>query len=922
MKRSKYKKKNAHTPRTGGMGDVPEKPWSLDPDTVIRRLDTAVPDGLQSGQVRLRRTRFGANLLQEIPRKSGLAILWDQLKSLIVVLLAAAAIVSLIFGDWIECLAIGVVIVINTLIGFITELRAVRSMEALRKLGGISARVRREGTVREVPAEELVPGDILLIEGGDMMTADLRIVDASRLQADESSLTGESLPVDKTIDTLPQDTLLAERSNMLFKGTAVTRGTGTGVVVETGMRTELGRISSLVQHAEETVTPLEKRLDQLANRLIGVTLLIAVLVIGAGLLTGKEMFLMIETGIALAVAAIPEGLPIVATLALARGMWRMARRNALIRRLSAVETLGSTTVIFTDKTGTLTENRMAVRRIALHTEDISWDSGEGAGGVRPDSLNSGLKTVLEKLLTVGVLCNNAYLQEKGSSGSAVGDPLETALLKAGAEGGMTRPGLEKKTPRVREEAFDAESKMMATFHKNKGEVLVAVKGAPEEVVAACTHVLVPGGTRKIDTKVRKRWLDKNRLLGEEGLRVIALAMKNIRSASAQPYRDLTLCGFAGLMDPPRRDVARAIRKCREAGIRTIMVTGDQQVTALQIGRQLGLVTKEDGAMTGREISHPDRWKGKIREQILSTRIFTRVDPGQKLDLVNLYQQEKDVVAMTGDGVNDAPALKKADIGVAMGLRGTQVAREAADMVLKDDAFSTIVEAVQQGRIIFNNIRKFVIFLLSCNISEVLAVGIAAMVKMPLPILPLQILFLNLVTDVFPALALGMGEGDPGIMKQNPRPTGEPIMTAGLWRRVAGFGFGITLAVLLSMGLALKWLDLPTDRAVTISFLTLALAQLWHVFNMRDRRSNFWKNDITGNPYIWSALVFCIILILAALYIPGIAGIMKLKPPGYRGWGIVLGMSILPLMIGQGVRRLSGGSEKHSGKESRHKTDPE
>jgi len=885
-----------------------DKPWTRSSQEVLQAFDVSASSGLDASEVKARRGRFGANRLRRVQSKSVWQILIEQFKSLIVLLLVIAAVLSFAFGEWVEGIAITAVIIINAAIGFVTELRAVRSMETLQRLGSVSAKVRREGQVHEVPAEKLVPGDIVLLEGGDVVTADLRLVEASKLQADESALTGESVPVSKQVGVLDAEVPLAERANMVFKGTAITRGSGEGVIVAAGMETELGRVSSLVEEAEEEVTPLEKRLEQLGHRLIWVTLGIGALVAISGIVAGKSVLLMVETSIALAVASIPEGLPIVATVALARGMWRMARRNALVNNLPSVETLGATNVILTDKTGTLTENQMTVTHIALP----SGDFGIGGEGLETEGefTRNGASVVpsddriLRQILEAGVLCNNASLR-RGSSGiEAVGDPVEIALLVAGVKAGIERDRLADEKPEMREVAFDPETKMMATFNKEDSAYRVAVKGALEAVIEVSSRILTPEGMREMGDEDRENWLEQNDQMAQSGLRVLAFATKTVETADTNPYADLSFIGLVGMVDPPREEVRPSIEACQNAGVRVVMVTGDQPATAKNVARAVGLI-EEDGAeaIHGGDLRNSEEWTEKDRQRMLQAPIFARVTPEQKLDLIALHQDNRSIVAMTGDGVNDAPALKKADIGIAMGERGTQVAREAADMVLKDDAFSTIVTAVEQGRVIFNNIRRFVLYLLSCNVAEILVIGLASLVNAPLPVRPLQILFLNLVTDVFPALALGVGEGDPAIMERPPRDLEEPIMTSRRWLSVAGYGLVITVSVLGSFALAFTWLGLGESRAVTISFLTLAFAQLWHVFDMRDPGSNFLRNDVTENGYVWGALALCIGLLLSAVYIPGLADVLSVVDPSVKGWGLVIGMSFIPWGTGQVLKQL-------------------
>lgn len=890
----------AATPSSGD--PARKRAWhAQDAEAVLRALGSDGEKGLSQREAGRRMHTYGPNRLRRQMPRSAWSILLAQFKSLIIALLVVAAAVAFAFGETLEGWAVAVVIGLNTAIGFFTERRAVRSMESLYALTSVAARVRRGGQTREIPAQDLVPGDIVVIEGGDVVTADLRLIEASKMQADESALTGESLPVDKQSQPVAAETPLVERSSMLFKGTAVTRGAGAGVVVATGMQTELGEISALVAESKEEATPLEVRLDQLGHRLIWATLAVTALVALSGTLAGKGLILMIETGLALAVAAIPEGLPIVATIALARGMRRMAKRHALVNRLSSVETLGATSVIFTDKTGTLTENRMTLTCLALDDGTVEIGDGSSAGTFRLDGrdIDPADHRLLRQALETGLLCNNASLNGR----KALGDPLETALLAAGAKARLHRRELVAQRPEVREEAFDPESKMMATFHKADGAYQVAAKGAPEAVLAVSTQVLAEEGPIALDERRRSAWLARNEELAARGMRVLALACKEAGSAEEEPYQGLTLIGLAGLLDPARRDVGQAIRECRRAGIEVVMVTGDQAVTARGIGRAVGLTGDErEQVVQGAEIKPLDKLSESEKRLLLQARLFARVSPRQKLDLIELHQQSGRIVAMTGDGVNDAPALKKADIGIAMGQRGTQVAQEASDMVLQDDAFSTIVAAVREGRAIFQNIRSFVLYLMSCNVSEVMIVGAAALLGATLPILPLQILFLNLVTDVFPALALGLGQGDEHLMDSPPRHPREPILGRHHWRLIALYGLVFTISVLGALILAEEWLGMDPPQAVTVSFLTLACAQLWHVFNMRQAGTSRLVNEITRNRYVWGALALCLGMILAAVYLPLIARVLAVRPPGIGGWGVVLVMSLIPLLAGQFIKR--------------------
>jgi len=880
-------------------------PHAANADDVARALNVQPAAGLDSGDAEARLAHVGPNALRPAQPVSMWVIFLRQFRSAVIALLVVAAGLSVAFGDMPEALAIVAVIFINTAIGFFTEISAVRSMESLQKLGTATARVRRGRTLVEIDTTALVPGDVVELEAGDIVAADLRLADANKLSCDESALTGESAPVSKETGPLPGDAPLAERRNMAFKGTSVTRGSGAGIVVATGMRTELGAVARLVAEAEDEHTPLEKRLDGLGRNLVWVILLIAALIIALGIVRGKDVWTMVQTGIALSVASIPEGLPIVATIALSRGLLRMARRKALVRRLSSVETLGSASIIFTDKTGTLTENRMTVARF----------DGEAGGAARDAqggwSVDGQAGDLLANALKAAVLCNNASVSRgTDSAWATIGDPLEGALVLAAIENGVDPFELRRTWPEVREEPFDSDSKLMATFHahggRDAGPLYVAVKGAPEAVLRCCTSLDTPSGVRPITDEDRARWLARNQAIAADGMRMLALATKEVADRNTPPYEGLTFLCLVAMVDPPRADVRASIDSCCDAGIRVIMVTGDQAPTARYVARAVGIVAEADASVVlGRDLRAPAELSGAEAEAMRRANIFARVSPQQKLDLIALHQQTGEIVAMTGDGINDAPALKKADIGVAMGQRGTQVAREVADVVLKDDAFGTIVAAIQEGRVIYGNIRKFVIYLLSCNIAEILVILVASLMNTALPILPLQILFLNVVTDVFPALALGMGEGDPGVMKRRPRPSAEALLPARYWWAIAGYGAYIALGTLGAFLVAQEWMGLAPVEVVTVSFMTLACGQLCHVFNMRNRRASFVWNDVTRNPHVWAALALCAGLLGAAVYVPVLQRVLSTAPLQADAWLAVALFSVLPVALDAIVRGLHG-----------------
>ncbi|WP_436935709.1 cation-translocating P-type ATPase [Halovenus marina] len=889
-------------------GQDSQPAWAQTAAEVLEWTEVSIEEGLTAEEVTRRRDRFGPNELHEAEGRRWHEILVDQFTSFIVLLLVVAAIGAFLLGDTIEAVAIIAVLAINGAIGFVTEMRAVSSMESLEEITEIHTRVRRSGEDKAIPAAELVPGDIVILGAGDIVPADLRIVESSRLQVDESALTGESVPAGKTSERLPEDIPLAERENMLYKGTYLTRGTVEAVVVSTGPDTELGQISASLQESVDEKTPLQKKLDDLGQTLVPFLLVVATIVLVSGWLRGQDLFLMVETAIALTIATVPEGLPIVATLVLARGMWRMADRNVLITNLGSVETLGSTTVICTDKTGTLTENKMtaAVYELANGSVEVSGTGLDTTGQFRHGGHDSDepRSPVMRAALEVGVLCNNASVSETDGETTVTGDPMEVALLTAGLKGGIDRDELLESRQEVREVAFDPAVKMMATYHEGDGQYVVAVKGAPEAVIDSATRLLTDDGTEPLSADERAEWVQKSEQMAEEGLRVLALARKEVDETAEQPYEDLTLLGLVGLIDPPREEIRSTIQGFQDAGMRVVMVTGDHAGTAKNIAQSVGLVETDDAeAIEGDQLDDPERLSQSDRDRFVNAPIFARVSPENKLDLIDLHQSAGSIVAMTGDGVNDAPALKRADIGVAMGQRGTQIAREASDMILQDDNFESIYHAIREGRIIFSNIRKFVLYLMSCNLSELLTILIAALLGFPLPLLPLQILFLNVVTDIFPAFALGACGGSEDIMDRPPRDPAEPIMTRTHWAELGLYGGLIAIATVgaFVIGGGMYAGGMETDEAVTISFLTLAFAQLWHVFNVREITSGILVNEVTENLYVWGALGLSTLILFGAVYLPGISLALSTAPIGLDGWAVVFGMSLLPLVLGQGER---------------------
>lgn len=828
--------------------------------------------GLSMHEVLHRLKVYGHNEIPETKENSRFKILIGQFKNSIVLLLFAAAFISFLFKDYTECLAILAVILINAIIGYILESQAMRSMEALKKLDKVFARVMREGQVKEIDAREIVPGDILLLEAGDIVPADARLLELAHLETNESTLTGESVPVSKNAKTqLESDTVLADRINMVFKGTSVNRGNAKALVVATGSYTEMGHISAMVAKAEKEEIPLNKKLDIFSKKLIWLTILIIIPFVVVGLIRGNEMYLMIETAIALAVAAIPEGLPIVATISLARGMLKLSGSNVIVKKLAAVETLGETDIIMTDKTGTLTENKLKTEVVLLTADD-------------PGTLS------LENFIKVAVLCNNASFND----GVGIGDPVETALLTYVNQHDKNALQTLASWIEVDEKPFDSEKRYMATLHENNNKYFASVKGSTTEVLELCQSIDRNGETLPFKDEERNYWVDKTSELAGKGYKVLAFAYRKLEEEKSDYYHDLVFVGLAGFLDPPRKDVKASIQQCHEAGIKIIMVTGDHQETARAISEQISLVPLgvEINAIHGKDLVVSDKYKAELD----STQIYSRVTPKQKLELVEYFQSKNLVIGMTGDGVNDAPALRKADIGIAMGLRGTQVAEEAADMVLQDDSFSSIVVAIKQGRVIFNNIKNFVIYLLSCNLTEIMVVAIAVYSNVALPLLPLQILFLNLVTDVFPALALGMGEGSPYVMKSRGRDPQDPLINFKNWISIVVYSAVMTLCILGVFFYSTIVLKNDPSISNNIAFFTLAFMQLWHPFNLIHRQEGFFKNEITRNGHLWLAILFCTVILILAYATPLTQVILGLTSLTTELWFYIIGTSFLPLFI--------------------------
>ncbi|HSG82863.1 MAG TPA: HAD-IC family P-type ATPase [Gemmatimonadota bacterium] len=895
-------------------GDGKEQRWhELPAQEVLGRFGSSSA-GLTESEAQERLGRYGPNALEIGKPISAWKIFADQLKSLVVLLLFAASAVAVAIGDVAEAVAIGAVLIINTAIGFWTEWRARLAMDALRRLQVQEAVVVRSGRSQPIDARELVPGDIIVLEAGAAVPADARVLTVTELTVNEAPLTGESMPVVKTVDPAADEdgrpVPLAERASMLYKGTLVVAGSGRAVVTGTGVDTEIGRLSRLVEETESGDTPLERRLDALGRRLVWLTLGVAAAVTGLGVLRGEDVWLMLETGIALAIAAVPEGLPVVATITLAVGVRRMARRNALVRRLAAVETLGSATLICTDKTGTLTAGAMTVTALVVAGEELEV-SGVGYRPVgefrrRGQMVRAADVDGLDLSLRIGVLANRAALKQDEDGWRAVGDPTEAALLTAGAKAGLEAEELRAEYPEIGEVPFSSERQLMATFHRAPdGSTVAYVKGGPRRLVEESSDTLTAAGTVPLTQEGRQHALETNRELAGRGLRVLALAFRQL-APNEQPgpdaLHDLTLVGLAGIQDPPADGVEETIATFHEAGVRTVMITGDQAVTARAIARDLGLLRGDEGTLGGRELAEIS--DAELARRVGHTAAFSRVTPEDKLRIVRAYQGSGEIVGMLGDGVNDAAALKRADIGVAMGMRGTDVAKETADLVLQDDRFETIGAAVEDGRVIFDNIRKFIFYLFSCNVSEVLTLLITGLAGMPLPLLPLQILWLNLITDVLPALALAMEPAEPDVMKRPPRDPKKAILSRAFIATVGTYSALITTSTLGVFVFGLHVWRIELGHAVTLAFMTLALAQLFHVVNARSPERILFTRRMGENRWVLGALVITLGLQLAAVYLPVLSDVLQTHPLEWRDWGLVMTASLMPLVVGQILKPFS------------------
>ncbi len=890
------------------MNDTPptlEAPHAVSGDEVLRALSVDQQQGLSLAEVEQRRATAGWNELTEAPGVPAWRRFLEQFQEVVVLILIVAAILAGVMGEWADMGAILAIVTLNALLGFVQESKAEQALAALERMSAPLARVIRAGSLQQVPARDLVPGDLLELEAGDHIPADARLLYSASLRVQESALTGESVPVDKDAHTTLDDAAaIGDRHNVVFRGTIVAAGKASAVVTHTGMQTQLGHIAGLLQRQPREQTPLQRRLDELGKVLIVTCLVLVGVIFAVHAFRGGELLEIAMMSISLAVAAVPEGLPAVVTIALALGLQRMVKRQALVRKLPSVETLGSVTVICSDKTGTLTRNEMTVREVATvsrvyHVTGVGYDPHgtfdlQASAAKNADTEHD---PDLRQVLTIGAFCNTAQVQP-GETEQAplrvLGDPTEGALLIAALKLGINP----QQTPltRIFEIPFDSQRKAMSmVFRQEDGHEIIMTKGAPEVVVKACTQELIDGQLRALSDKRRGEILALNEAMAGRALRVLGLAYRDEPPHEGDQYqeRDLVFAGLIGMIDPPREEVKAAVSRCRAAGIRPVMITGDHPATAGAIARELGIAVNDEAVRTGAELDAVD--DTRLHELVTSTSVYARVSAEHKLRIVNAWKSRGKIVAMTGDGVNDAPAVKAADIGIAMGITGTDVTKEASDMVLLDDNFTSIVSAVEEGRGIFDNIQKFVHYLLSCNAGEVIFMFVSSLVGWPIPLLAIQILWINLVTDGLPALALGIEPAEADIMKREPRPADAPVVS---WQRGGLILFHGSL-IALATGIGFAWTyDGPESlhAARSVAFCIMAFSQLAFSFGCRSHRHTMFEVGPWSNPYLLLAIAVSAALQFAVVMLPATQTLFETERVSGGDWVRIVALSLVPVTI--------------------------
>ena len=887
-----------------------EKNWyNKSPDEVLKDLSTTREKGLSQEEAKTRLEKYGENALAAEKKKSFGEKLKEQILDPMIIILMIAAIISAFVGEALDAGIIIAIVIVNAFLSIYQEGKAEEAIAALQKMSSPKAKVVRDGDHIEVDSNTLVPGDIVILETGDIVPADLRLIDSSNLKIDESSLTGESVPVEKNFSKVYDGKMeIGDRENLAYSSTIVTYGRGMGLVVETGHETEIGKIATSIATVGDEQTPLQRKLAKLSKTLGILVIVICAVVLGVGVLYKNDPLEMFMTAISLAVAAVPEGLPAIVTIVLSIGMGKMAEKNAIVKKLLAVETLGTTTVICSDKTGTLTQNEMTVVKVFTDGQvyDVSGTgySPEGDVTKKEEKVTIEEDENLKILSSIAALTNDAKLQVKGQEASIIGDPTEGALLTFAEKAGNGLKELYNNFDRIEEIPFDSDRKMMTTFHdKIFDNIASFTKGAPDVVLDRCSKILIDGKEVELDDKLRKEVLDKNSEFARSALRCLGYAYRKHSDmpseiTSENIEKDMVFVGLTGMIDPSRPEVKAAIKECRSAGIRPIMITGDYLETGLAIAKDLGIARSDDEAIMGRELNEMS--EAELREIVKEKSVFTRVSPENKVQIVTALKQNGHITAMTGDGVNDAPAIKKADIGIAMGITGTDVAKNTAEVILTDDNFATIVNAVEEGRIIYSNIKKFVAYLLSCNLGEVLIVLISILMDLPVPLIPIQLLWLNLVTDSFPALALGVERGEADIMEEKPRDPDEPILDKEIKITVAIQSIAITVATLLAYFVGLKWYGLESgiNHARTMAFATLIICELLRSYTARSVDKTVFEIGVFTNKKLVLATAFSFLLMLIVIYVPVLNDAFGLMDLGPKEIAVVLGSALIPLVAGE------------------------
>lgn len=875
-------------------------------DKTAKSLNTDCEKGLSSNEAQARLNQYGENRLVGEKERTKLQMFFDQFKDFLVIILIVASIISIVVGIMegegiIDGIIIMAIVILNAILGVVQENRANNALKALKEMSSPQAKVIRNGSIEKIASTDLVPGDVVILEAGDYIPADLRLIQSANLKIDESSLTGESVASEKFADEIvDQNSGIGDQINCAFMGSIITYGRGKGIVTNTGMKTQMGNIATMLNTGSETGTPLQKKLDSFGKMLGIACIIICIIIFGLGVIRGQDLLEVFMTAVSLAVAAIPEGLTVVVTVVLALGMQKMVKVNAIVKRLSAVETLGSTTVICSDKTGTLTQNKMTVVKIFDGNE--IWEV-TGTGYIpegkfinevtKQESINSNLQL----LLTGAVLCCDAEIQDNGNK--IIGDPTEVALIVVGAKAGFTSEKMNSTFPRIDEIPFDSDRKLMSTVHKENDKIIMYTKGAPDIVLSRSKYIFEAGKVVPITDQHKSKIMENNNKMAQSALRVLAVSYKELTNYNhdnlLDEEQDLIFIGLTGMIDPPREEAKKSVEVCKRAGIRAIMITGDHKTTASAIGKQLGIIESENQSMEGKEINNLS--DEQLKETVKNVSVFARVSPEHKVRLVDAVKANGNIVAMTGDGVNDAPALKKADIGIAMGITGTDVAKEAADMILTDDNFSTIVRSVEEGRTIYSNIRKFVGYLLSCNIGEILIVFTAMLLNWGTPLLPIQLLMINLVTDAFPAFALGMEQKEKGVMDRKPRDPKEPIVDKKMGIAITIQSIALAAATLFSFQFGLhEYGDIAVAR--TFCFVTLVTGELLRAYSARSEDTFIFKMKLFSNSFLNKSVLVSLIILLLIVYVPFLQVVFGTIPLSILELDVALLLALVPVVGGE------------------------